>query len=255
MQLKQFLTELGLEDRAAQIYLQLIQMPTPQPASVIARKANMNRTTVYKTLIRLNELGLAAKTMKHGILCFFTDDADRRISQLLEKNKNKLEKNMQNLENVMSQIKELGRHQNIFTPTIRYYEGAEGVQRVYRDSLKERQSICAFENVAHMTPEIHEYIFNDYIPKRAERDIFIQVLAPKNKEHIQTKKNDKKSCRETRFFPEEITPIEIEINMYGNKTAFFSYKKEEMFAIMIESKAVTNSMRSIFDFCWKSAKN
>lgn len=254
MQLEQLLSELGMENKIARIYIQLIKTPSPQPASIIAKKLNMNRTTVYKNLIMLNELGLVAKTMKHGILCFFTDDAEKRIIELLDKRKKRLEKNMKDLEEAIPQIKELSGHQNIFTPTIRYYEGSEGVKHVYRDSLKEGQPIYAFENVAHMTSEIRDYIFNDYIPKRTEKNIFIQVIAPKNKEHIQTKKNDKIACRETRYFPVEIMPIEIEVNIYGKKTAFFSYKKEEMYAIIIESEAMANSMKSIFDFCWQFAK-
>lgn len=255
MQIEQLLRQLELGSKESKVYLQLMQTAGPQPASSIARKLSMNRTTVYKVLIKLCKIGLVGKTMNHGIQCFIAEEPDKRIQLLLEKKRRNLDKIEEKLHDILPEIQNLIKSDNLAMPTVKYYEGVEGVKHVYKDSLKEGgNTIYAFENVEHMVPEIKEYIFNDYIPKRAKNGIFIQVISPENKEHISVRKEDKKYCRETRFFKKDIIPIEIEINIYGNKTAFFSYKKEEMFAIIIESNSVANSMKSIHQFCWKIAK-
>ncbi|MBN2087709.1 HTH domain-containing protein [Candidatus Peregrinibacteria bacterium] len=254
MQIEQFLKQLELGDKETKVYLQLMQTGGPQPASSIARKLSMNRTTVYKVLLRLSKLGLVGKTMNHGIQCFIVEEPDKRIQVLLEKRRKNLDEIEEKLQDILPIIQNLSKSDTMIMPAVKYYEGVEGVKHVYKDSLKEGETIYAFENVEHMVPEIKDYIFNDYIPKRTENDIFIQVISPENKDHIAARKNDKKFCRETRFFTKVIIPIDIEINIYGNKTAFFSYKKEEMFAIIIESRSVANSMRSIHQFCWNIAK-
>lgn len=254
MQIEQLLRQLGLGSKESKIYLQLMQTAGPQPASSIARKLSMNRTTVYKVLINLSKIGLVAKTMNHGIQCFIVEEPDKQIQLLLEKRKSNLDKIEKKLHDTLPEIQNLIKIDNSIMPAVKYYEGHEGVIHVYKDSLKGDDTIYAFENIEDMAPDIKDYILNDYIPKRAKKGIFIQVISPENIEHIKTRKEDKKFFRETRFFPKNIDSIEIEVNIYGNKTAFFSYKKEEMFAIIIESKLIANSMKSIHQFCWSIAK-
>ncbi len=254
MQIEQLLRQLELGSKESKVYLQLIQTAGPQPASSIARKLSMNRTTVYKVLLKLSKIGLVGKTMNHGIQCFMAEDPDKQIQLLLEKRRKNLDRIEKKLKDILPEIQGMIKSDTLIMPTVKYYEGVEGVKHVYKDSLKEGEIIYAFENVAHMIHEIKEYIFKDYIPKRAEKNIFIQVISPENNDHIHVRKEDNKYCRETRFFAKDVIPIEIEINIYGNKTAFFSYKKEEMFAIIVESKSVANSMKSIHQFCWSIAK-
>ena len=254
MQIEQLLKQIELGDKESKIYLQLMQTAGPKPASIIARKLSMNRTTAYKVLLNLSKIGLITTTMKHGIRCFIAEEPDRRIELLLEKKKKNITKIQKQLHEIIPEIQNLIKSDSSIMPTIKYYEGIEGIKHVYRDSLKSEDTIYAFENIEDMTPEIKEYILYDYIPKRAKKGIFIQVISPDNKEHKKTRKSDKKYFRETKFFPKNIASIEIEVNIYGNKTAFFSYKKEEMFAIIIKSKSVANSIKSIHQFCWAFAK-
>lgn len=253
MEILQLLKNLGLTDNEPDVYLTLIKMPGAQPASIIAQKLKMNRTTTYKILINLSKVGLVTKTMRHGITCFLAEKADKQIENLFFEKKEKLNKVNQQLIDMLPVIKNLQKYE-LLTPKVRFYEGIEGVKRVYEDTLIAKETIYAFENVEPMMPDLKDYIFNDYIPRRAENNIFVKVITPENKDHKSVRKDDKKFLRETRFFSQDILPIEIEINIYGGKTALFSYKNEEMFAVIIESQAIANSMRSIFDFCWKFSK-
>ena len=70
MKLKQALEEIGLSKIEAETYLTLLKTAGAQPASVLGNRMSINRTTAYKALINLSKLGLATKTMKHGIICF-----------------------------------------------------------------------------------------------------------------------------------------------------------------------------------------
>ena len=253
MKIEQIFTELGLLDKEPEVYLVLLKMPGAQPASIIANRASLNRTTTYKALIKLAKKGLVTKTQRQGVTCFFAEDPDKRLEDMVLKKQEKVNDLSKNILSIIPMIKDLRKH-DLSIPTIRFYEGVEGVKRIYEDNLVEGKPIYAFENAKPMSAEVKDYVFNDYIPRRAENDIFVKVITPENKEHIKARKNDKKFLRETKFFSVDIIPIDIEINIYGAKTAIFSYKKEEMFAIIIESASITKSLKSIFDFCWQFAK-
>ncbi|MBU0727856.1 hypothetical protein KKA95_04185, partial [Patescibacteria group bacterium] len=174
----------------------------------------------------------------------------KRLEEMLIRRQKRLDDLNQQFAEMIPEIKDMRQHE-MFMPKMRYYEGSEGVIRVYEDTLIENKSIYAFENVQSMDSKIKDYLFNDYLQRRIEKEIFAYVITPKNKENVDFRSEDKKSLRETRFFPKNPFPIETEINVYGNKTAFFSYKTEEMFAVILESAAIANSMKAIFNLCWQ----
>ncbi|MFH0820206.1 MAG: helix-turn-helix domain-containing protein [Candidatus Peregrinibacteria bacterium] len=253
MQILQVLHDLGLQDKEPDVFLALLTTPGTQPASVIAKKMKLNRITVYKTLVKLAEMGLVTKTMKYGIICFFVEDPDKVLENLIKQRKDHVETLSKQVIGILPQIKTL-QQQELYIPRVRFYEGVEGVKRVYEDTLVEKKPIDSFENVGDMAPEVHDYLMNEYVPRRVENGIFARIIAPKNPANKKFREKDKTNLRDTRFAALKTFPVEIELNIYGNKTAFFSYKTEEMFAVIIESRAIANSMRAIFESCWKVAK-
>lgn len=253
MKIEQILQELGLQDKEPDVYLALLKTPGAQPASIIATRANLNRTTVYKSLVKLVKKGLVTKTQRQGITCFFAEEPDKRLETLLLSQRKHLDLINENLLTLLPDIKNM-QQQELHKPKMRYYEGLEGVKRLYEDTLIEGQTIYAFEDVHDFPPELKTWLFENYMPRRAEKGIFAQVLTPKNPTNIRYRDEDKKAFKETRFIPKSTFPIEIEINIYGHKTAFFSYKPEEMFSVILESQSIAKSMKSIFNLCWKIAK-
>ncbi|MBI5412053.1 hypothetical protein HZA43_02650 [Candidatus Peregrinibacteria bacterium] len=253
MDFLQLFKNLGLTDKEPDVYLALLRLPGTQPASVIASHTGLNRTTVYKTLMKLVKMGLAVKTMRHGILCFYAEDPSDRLESIIEARKKQTDALHKNLIEILPDLRQM-KEKEMALPKMRYYEGPEGIKRVYEDTLAEEQTIYSFENIETMSSAVHDYIFNDYIPRRIEKEIFAHVITPENKANKIFRKNDKISLRKTKFAPFSIFPVEIEINIYGQKTAFFSYKAEEMFGAILESPSITNSMKAIFNFCWKFAE-
>lgn len=251
MDFKQILHKLDLVDKEADVYLALISTPGVQPASIIAKKSGLNRTTTYKILMKLTDRGLATKTMRHGILCFYGEDPEKRLEDLVLGRQKSLETLHKTLITLLPAV--IGeKKQEMVTPKMRIYEGVEGVKRVYENTLVEGKPIYAFEDVGFMAPSIKDWILKDYVPRRTAEKIFAHVITPNNPHNKNFRKDDKAFCRETRFLAS--IPVEVEINIYGKKTAFFSYKADEMFGVILESPAITNSMKALFDFCWKQAK-
>lgn len=251
--IKQVLMELGLLESEADIYLQLVRTSGIHPASTIAQRLKMNRTTVYKSLMKLAKMGLITKTMKHGIICFLVEEPDKNIEKLLIEKKRRMNfvsrlflESLQDIQNL--------RKEELLTPKMRYYEGLEGIKRVYEDTLVESETIYAFENLNTMDPEVYDYLLNDYVLRRTEKEIFAYVITPESKKNKDYRSWDNKYNKETKFLSDKLFPMEIEMNIYGKKTALFSYKSNEMFAVILESASIANSLKAIFNVCWKVAK-
>jgi len=253
MNIEQVLSELGLQDKEPIVYLTLLKTHGAQPASIIATRADLNRTTVYKSLIKLTKIGLVTKTMKHGIICFFAEDPEDRLKSLLSKKKKHIDYISDLFIKILPDIKGLERKE-LYVPKMRYYEGREGVERVYFDTLIEKQPIYSFIATRKIPDDLLSFLEDEYLPQRIEDKIFAYVITPETIENKKFKKGDKKSYRETRFLTINAPDVAKEININGKKTAFVSHKTNEQFGIILESKSITLSMKGLFDICWMSSK-
>jgi sugar-specific transcriptional regulator TrmB len=249
--LKTTLQQLGLSEKEISIYLTLLPLGSAS-ASVLSYRSEITRSTTRYVCNQLVKKGLINVSEK-GSTFTYTAESPEKILYLLEQDKQELAEKEAQASRIIGELKAMA-NPAIMLPKVRFYEGVEGIIKVYEDTLVENKDIHAFENVETMIPEVKKYVFEDYIPRRSKNGVFVKVITPNNKDHLQTRKDDKKYMRETKFFPKLIPPIEIEINIYGNKTALFSYKEGELFAVIIESTGIANSMRSIFKFCWMFSK-
>jgi len=253
MDILQTLKELGLSDQEPLVYLALLKTEGIQPASVIAKKAGLNRTTTYKILVKLAQMGLATKTATHGITAFFAEDPERDLEDLVERRKKETEQLNTHLRQILPDIRTLKR-QELSMPKMRVYEGLAGVIRAYEDTIEEQNTIYSFENIDKMSPSIKEYMEKTFVPARVAKGNFAYVLSPKTPAGIKARKDDKKYHRKARFAPANRFLIETGINIYGDKISFFSYDPTDMFGVIIESKAFAKSLREIFEFCWENSK-
>ena len=69
LNIKEYFSNLWLSEKQSEIFLNLYKLWN-QPASVIAKHLNMDRTTVYKTLVFLAEENLVSVTEKNKIKHF-----------------------------------------------------------------------------------------------------------------------------------------------------------------------------------------
>ena len=253
MDILHVLRELGLTEKEPEVYLALLKTEGIQPASIIAKKADLNRTTTYKILVKLAQMGLVTKTAKHGITAFFAEDPDKSLETLVENRRKKFDQLNQRVLSILPEIKTL-KKQEMSMPKMRVYEGLAGVIRAYEDTVQNQNEIRSFENIQEMAPAIKEYMEKVFVPKRVAKGNFAYVLSPKNELNTKARKDDKKYLRAARFAPANMFAIETGINIYGDKISFFSYEPNDMFGVILESKAFAKSLREIFDFCWHYSK-
>lgn len=249
MKLKQALQEVGLSKIEVETYLTLLKTAGAQPASILANRMRINRTTAYKALINLSALGLATKTMKHGIICFFAEDPEDTLKALVDEKRETLkEVNTSILEALPSLI--VGEEGSPHLPKIRYYEGVEGLKQVYEAVLKEGADYYRYGDITKIYGTLGDFV-EDWIKRRNKVGITAHAIMPYHKRSEELYRKDKEELRKALYIPHDLFPIDGEVRIFGNKVAILSLKQDSPIGVIIDSEIVARMFKSIFMLTWQ----
>ncbi len=214
-------------------------------AQDIAKKAGLQRTTTYSVLGELIKRGVVGKTKVKGKSRFLAEAPDKLLHLLSELQSN-IKKALPELEAIYnkSEVK----------PKILFYEGDYAIQKVYDDTLSEKpEEILEWNTNAYFhNPHVDkDYV---YLKKRTALNIHAKRIADKGSLwDIRHKKSDEAELSQTVVIPKEIYSPQIEVNIYNNKIAFMNYA--ENMSVIIESKAIADAMKQVYELSWKGAKS
>lgn len=236
------LIKIGLERKEAQLYLCLLELGETNIAR-ISKKSGIKRTTCYDIIESLKIKGLLSTIVKRSRIFYFAEDP-RKIDHQLDEKKNILSNILPQLLSVANLIDK--------KPVIRYFEGTEGIRDVYRDTLNySNQELLAWiseETVAHFDID---WLWNFYVLQRVKKKIWSRSIAPRVPYLENVKTFDQAHLRQTRLVSPKKFPFQVEINLYGNdRIGIMSFR--EQFGLIIESKKIYTTLKSIFEGHWKS---
>jgi len=241
------LNALGLSPNESSIYLALLEVGRGT-VSQIARKARINRTTGYDILDTLVSKGLANISGKEPKQEYHAE-SPQKIVVLLE---NRIEDEKKRLEEARSLLPQLKSIHNVSgRPQVRFYEGKEGLEQVYEDTLTSHETIRAYANVDDMHKALPSY-FPRYYHRRADKKIGIRAIIPSNEAGLGRAKEDKMERRESALVPPDQYYFTPEINIYDNKVMIASWR--EKLGIIIESQEIADAMKKIYELAWAEAK-
>lgn len=233
---------LGLDGKEAAIYLALAELGEGSVLE-IARASGVNRASLYYILEGMKKRGLITHVEgPNGTHLFMPTDP----RMLLAREK----QHVKEFEGIIPELKALV-NKTGHRPSVRYFEDIEGVKAVYEDTLNAKTEILNYAN----SQEIRDYwpsYDQDYVAKRAEKKIWLRGIAPNDDYGSRVQSQDKLFYREIRLIDSQKLPFNNEINIYDNKIAMTSFIKP-IFGVIIESKALAETQRSIFEMAWSFA--
>jgi len=249
--LNQILQKIGLEEKEIQVYLMSLRLGV-QPASVIARRAGLPRNTARFILDALVKEGLIKKTKRGNTQLYVPEQPDNILNVIeMKRNRNNavLDEQTRLVKSVMAELKSL--HQPESTrPKVTFYEGDEGLEKVYENTLTSSETIRSFASFDGMHGALPEY-FKNYYKRRAENKILIKSIHPDTPLAREKTENDKKEWRESRLVPADRYSFDPEIQFYDNKIVITSWK--EKLGIFIESHEIYRAMAVAFELAWQEA--
>lgn len=247
------LKKIGFSEKEALVYTHLIRLGA-QPASTIAKRADINRTTTYDIIETLTRRGLISSTKKGGAT-FFKALPPKELINYLEREKiehtKKLEKQQKEMEELLPALVSLENPEST-KPKVSFYEGEKGMRQAYEDTLTSSETILAYANVEDMHKGLPNFFPEYYQRRGVEKKIHIKCIAPDNKISKERHKQDKKENREMLLIPEKEFDFSPEINIYDDKVLIASWR--EKMAIIIKSKEIADFHKQMYKLCWKQAK-
>lgn len=235
------LSKNGFTEKEARVYLACLALG-PSTVLKISRKADISRGSCYDLLEDMLDKGFVSKVHQAKHIIFAPVDPDMLLRHT--------EDNVRQLELALPELK--GLFHKHARPRVRYFEGLEGVKRVYMDTLTATTEILNYANSREIRIHWPDYDA-EYVAQRFRKNIFLKGIAPNDAWGQEVQRDDPKSLRETRLLPVNDFNFTNEISIYDNKVAITSFQNE-MIGILIESDAIADTQRDIFKMAWGFAQ-
>lgn len=236
---------LGLSEAESKIYLAALELGKALPKH-LAEKASVKRPTLYQVLPDMMQQGLLTET-----------PVGKRRFLVGEDPQNFLEKKQSELEQIEKLIPELRLllSASRTKPKIIFYEGVDGVKKIYLDNLREKKPTLNLIGLENIHPEIDKYAQHYYIPRRIKYGITIDILISGSiKSPFMYLKTDPYALRKVKILDPKKFPIPLDAYIYGDNVSFALWRKDsEPIGLIIRSKEIATTMRSLFNFIWEKA--
>lgn len=249
------LQNLGLSEKEARIYLAALELGT-DTVQHIAKKAGVKRVTTYVILQSLLRKGLASKIDK-GKKTLFVAEEPERLLRFVDQQLKNLELKKNSISGVLSRLK-LIYNVKSDKPIVRFYEGAEGVDALMDEFIKEfgseRKKSSSDKDKIYLaySRDLLEKFFSKEQRERGRRERLsarIEALPlynwKKPTENFALSKGTKLSAE--RF------PFPCDIAVYKDKIRLISLTNTPT-AVLIIDKHLAEGLRSLFRLAHEGAK-
>ncbi|PIR48595.1 hypothetical protein COU80_02695 [Candidatus Peregrinibacteria bacterium CG10_big_fil_rev_8_21_14_0_10_55_24] len=242
------LTELGLSEDEARVYLALLELGGSY-VSAVAKKAKVHRVVCYKILDDLTRKGLVSAFTKNGMKHYAVTSPEI----IVQKQEERLRKAQDLLPELLSLTNALA-----YKPKIEYYEGVEGIKNIFEDTLLAEEEILGYTNLAAIPKVVPQAFIRNFAERKISKGIKTRMLSPNLPEAITYLKTYYPreydlSLTEVLFVNPKQYFFEYEINIYGNKVSIFSLNPDELIGMILESNVYANTQRAIFQLAWLGA--
>lgn len=231
------LIALGFSQKEAKVFLALLEYGN-QPASVIAKRTQFPRPTVLYLFKELEQKGYIRKTKQGRTQYFYADP--KFLKKAKEEELNHQGKELEKLLPLLEEFKS----PYSSPPKIQIFEGLDNCRKAYSQLLESSTDI--YEFAAHDDlVKMGEGFMENFMEERARRGIMLHAICKKTKLHQAYERKNHEQERTIFMFDPSIGELYSSIAIYENKVLLLNLY-HDAFAILIESKEVAETLRTIF---------
>ena len=243
--LETILTNLGLNDKEANIYLSCLSLG-PTTILKIARSSGLKRTSIYSIIESLKSKGLVNIQIK-GWKKLFIAESPEKLENIIENSRLEFKNHLPDFLSLYN-LKES-------ESFIRYYEGKEAVRSVYGNLLKGLRPHDDYMVIADQEKwfESDEKYFSKFIEKRAKLNIHIRLLLQDSKSAREFKKIEKNFNEKIKILPRGKT-FNTNLMITPEKSVIHQLTTP-ISAMVIENKNIARMHKEIFEMLWKTIGN
>ncbi len=242
------LQDFGLSDKEARVYLAALEIGRAT-ADQLAKHSKIVRSTTYVQLESLMKMGLMS-TYEEGKKTYFAPESPELLKRLLLKQKEEMNSKEQELTNILpfllQQFEGAGER-----PVVRFFLGKQGIvvlrDEVLMTSKKEIEVISSAGDL--------EAIFTlaerqEYSKHRAQKGIKTKLLYTRAEGKFE---DPPLQLTERAFISPQLLPLATDIVIFDDCVGIMTLKGS-LVGVIMKSKEINESFRSIFDFLWAQAE-
>lgn len=244
------LKELGLTESEDNLYITSLTLG-PATIASLAEHLAMPRPNVYKVITGLERHGLAKFSERKPYTRTFVVEPPTVVLEKLRQKREAVADLDQTLIGAMPDLLALY-HQGETPTKIKVLGGKEQWLKIFFQVLDETKGPISYFGSADAFIEMVSWeTEREWIKKRTQKEIHINVLLTPGKDAQTLKEADPKEMRTTRFFNGAI-PFVTGFMLYANKVIVWQPKAP--LAVLIEDEYIVQMLRSIFDVLWEKSK-
>ncbi len=244
------LIDFGLSEKEAKVYVSLLELEIAT-AGEVAKKSEINRSSVYVVLELLKKRGFVSTSGDKDVLHYIAISPEMilKTAEDLAVKQNEIRKK---IDDIIPELNALHKDTKI-KPKVRVFEGKQGLINTFEDTLKSKEKLMRISSsVGNLFKIIPEY-FPGYVEKRKKLGIRMHGIHPDDMAGQQLLKSDPTNFDTELLIPQDKYHFPADLAIYDNKIGYMSSEKGGT-AIIIESKEISDVMKSIFDMAWEEAK-
>lgn len=251
-----YLLQLGLNRDEVKIYLSLIGVDR-QRVQNIASKSSVAKTTVYRRLARLKQLGLVEEITEESTTYYRAADPSQ-LHLLLDNKAAAIESLTRKLPPVLDQLsQQILRAEH---PTeVKFFRGIKGIQQMTWNILLGKGDVCGYS--FRVFSEVGSKFSQDWSERfatsgRKARDLYSDA-------YVQSKQNSKEFSEkhhalwpnwQSRYINPNILTITHQEDIYDDVVTFYNWRGEDVFGIEIHNQEIADQHRQLFELAWNAAE-
>lgn len=239
MEIQQVLEQSGLNEKQANVYLALLELGSGS-VQLISRKSGIKRPTTYLILDELEQKGLVSTIPQKKAL--YTAESPQRLLADLSRKQDLISRFLPDLQALHNAKKE--------KPQVQLFQGKEGVKQVY-EKIFQSSSVDFFGTIQEVI-KIDPEGLRVFVKKIRELKLPIrELLTNSTEDRKYAIESESVPNHQMRFLPKDLQ-FPSDSALFGDSAVFFSFHPQ-IFAVMITSKEVTQSLRTLFELAWQAA--
>lgn len=240
-----------LGEKQGEVYLASLKLGTATVAQ-IAKAANLPRSTCYLLLEELETKGLISKTSV-GKKTLIIAEKPNKVLEFSEKQNEILSENIKILSQRTPELEAIY-NKAPQKPTVRFYEGFEGVKTILEETLnaKEILVLCSGYNDSPDT-KLLAYLDNYFekVDKNKIKTFEILGCAPDTQQYIDKYQSDLHQLKFDKVNSKERSTLShVDKMIFDNKVAIVSY--EYLNGLVIENQQIADFEREQFFKIWQN---
>lgn len=241
MDIRMILLQLGLDEKEVTVYLAALELGMA-PISLIAKKAGLKRPTTYVVMKRLRKKNMTECFLSKHTKCYSVISP----ASLQER----YQQYVSHFHKALPQLLAVHNHL-VRKPRVTFYEGKEELTKLYGDVLTSSGEVLNYflpEKVLEYFGE--PWLEEQYFRQMEARRIPLRAILSSTAHARAFQTHALSGKREMRRITRKDLLILNEVFIYDDKVSTFSF--DEGFALLIQSKDVADSQRTMFELAWNS---